>query len=140
MKMTPQIPNMYTALYVRKPWVSSNKFKDEKHYRQWRNDILTIKNHLLAINKHRVDGIKAPYKKLPVKSSLEWLFKVNLFIEKWGEHFVPPDIKAAVNKIEQRESQKITEWKRPPDDYIWPFSTFPSEDFWEFLMYFVNSY
>ena len=48
----------------------------------------------------------------------EWLKHVEGFTQSWGENLLPPDIKHAVNDVENGIGVEMTVWADPPERYL----------------------
>lgn len=79
-------------------------FTDEDHYYRWAAAIESIKSHIAAINNDGNAGVaRVPHYE-------NWLNTVRAFVRDWGVDFLPHDIKAAVNDVEDGIGMERTVW------------------------------
>ena len=102
----------YSALYVGGEYAMMVSYPNQRVYQQWLAEVRGIKDRNDAINN---DG-QAGAARVPKYNA--WLVLVKQFIDRWGEAFLPPDIKHAVNSVERGIEIGVTVWQDPPENHL----------------------
>ena len=93
-------------------WAVELTYDSHADYMRWTAAVRGIKDHIAAIsNDGNDDAARVPLYH-------EWLNRVQEFITEWGEAFLPPDIKQAVNGVEAGLGIEQTVWADPPENHL----------------------
>ena len=111
-------------LYVSGQWAQPFDFESMEKWRVWLADVMEIKDNIAKIND---DGNPGPPREGKYR---EWLELVSAFQKKYGgESYVPPDIKKAVNTVEDGIGAKVTKWAEDADFYaVKPVSYYTKDE------------
>jgi len=86
-------------------------FANSALYEVWVRGVSAIKTRIVTINNDRNAG---PAR---VPSYEGWLELVRDFVQVWGDQLLPPDIKCAVNMVENGIQVPTTVWEDLPENY-----------------------
>ena len=87
-------------------------FDTAEQFQRWKLEVEDIKDHIAEINN---DGNSEAKRARKYKG---WLKNVKAFIENHGESHLPPDIKWAVNNVENGIGVQPTVWADPPENHL----------------------
>ena len=102
----------YRVLYMSGDWVIVLGFPSQQRYRVWEESVRRIKLFIEAINNDDNDDAG----RVPCYNA--WLSLVASFVSFWGEDLLPPDIKHAVNSVEDGIGVQRTVWGDSPANYL----------------------
>ena len=93
-------------------WAIHLSFDSESSYAEWGQGVMEIKRRIAEINDDGNPGAA----RVPFYN--QWLQSVEDFIRIWGENHVPPDIKSAVNTVQEGVGVQQTVWQDPPGNHL----------------------
>lgn len=101
----------YKVNYTSGKWSINMTFANPQEYQQWLAKVRQFKWTIEAIN----DDGNAGEARVPKYQA--WIASVKEFVRAHGDKSLPPDIKAAVNDVEQGIGAEVTVWDDPPENY-----------------------
>ena len=105
----------YNVGYVSGEWYQTFIFENKLQCDSWNNQVMHIKTVAAKqINREDEQETKLHWKK--------WLKIVERFVAQWSEDYLPPDVKHAVNDVQQGISEPATNWREPPELFRRSFS------------------
>ena len=91
--------------YVSGTWERMYSFESRREVNMWEAQLLGIKKRIAQINEDGNAGAaRVPKYRLWRRSAIE-------FLVAWGQERVPPDIKMAVNSVEEEIGVEPTAWE-----------------------------
>ena len=103
---------VYNVAYLSGQWAITLPFTSQQRYHLWDEGVRNIKERIETINNDdNTDAARVPLYKA-------WLVMVESFVRRWTEAFLPPDIKHAVNSVENGIGVQRTVWVDPPDNHL----------------------
>jgi len=102
---------MFEFMYATCEHTVTYSFVDSALCNVWFSEVLDLQSVIEEIND---DGHAGPPR---VPKYQGWLELVNAFVQKWGEKFLPPDVKISVNDVEGNIGVPVTVWEDSPDNY-----------------------
>ena len=99
-------------LYISGPWQQMFTFPSQDQRDAWMASISELKRAIAAINN---DGNAGPPR---VPRYQQWLGETQMFVDQWGENYLAPDIKHAINGVEDGIGNQQTVWQDPPENYL----------------------
>ena len=102
----------YDVCYVSGVWAIAMTFPTKQEYHRWNDGVRAIKQRIEAVNNDDNDDSGR------VPQYRAWLDLVGQFVVLWGENFLPPDIKDAVNGVEGAIGVQPTVWADPPANHL----------------------
>ena len=107
----------FNTLYKSGPWRIILSFAGPEENDRWIAETQALKDTMENIhNDDNDDDARVPLYRA-------WLADVNAFAVRWGgENWIAPDIKHAVNTVENGIGIQETTWVRPPSDFLRPIT------------------
>ena len=100
------------VLYVSTPWEILLHFPSQERYMLWSQEVRRLKDRIAAINDDDNPGAAR------IPKYRRWIEQVRAFVRNFGEEMLPPDIKSAMNGVEEDIGVQRTVWADPPENHL----------------------